>query len=110
MVHADFRQHALQAHTCHQTLAALTLILINDHDAVSRPPQGDGAVHHSLWPGRGLHVLDDVLGMGLAHRHDRQALQMLIVELRCDPSHASRLQSWLSHRTPPAGEAGCAGR
>jgi hypothetical protein len=81
MVQADFRQHALKAQTCHHTLAALTLILVNDHDAVARPPQGDGAVHQGILPGRGLHVLDDLLGMGLAHIHDRQALQMIIVEL-----------------------------
>jgi hypothetical protein len=40
-------------------------------------------------PRRGLHVLDDLLRMGLAHLHDRQALQMIRVQLRCDPSHAS---------------------
>ena len=89
MVQADFRHHALKAQAGHHALAALALILVNDDDAVSRPPQGDCAVPQGLWPGRGLHVLDDVLGMGLAHRHDRQALQMILVQLRCDPSHAS---------------------
>jgi hypothetical protein len=81
MVQADFRQHALKAHTCHHTLATLTLILVNDHDTVARPPQGDGAVHQGILPGPGLHVLDDLLGMGLAHIHDGQSLQMIIVEL-----------------------------
>jgi hypothetical protein len=57
------------------------LILVNDHDAVARPPQGDGAVHQGILPGRGLHVLDDLLGMGLAHIYYGQALQMIIVEL-----------------------------
>ncbi len=110
MVQADFRQHALQAPACHPTLAALALVCIHDDDAGARPPQGDGAVHQGLGPGRGLHVLDDVLRRGLAHLDDRQALQRIIVELRCDSSHASRLQSSLRHRAPPAGEAGCAGR
>jgi hypothetical protein len=59
----------------------LALVCINDDDAVARPPQGDGAVHQGLLPGRGLHVRDDLLGMGLAHIHERQSLQMIIVEL-----------------------------
>ena len=77
MVQADFRQHALQAQACPHTRAALALICINDDDAVARPSQDDCAVHQGLMPGRGLHVLDDLLRMGLVHRHDRQALQML---------------------------------
>jgi hypothetical protein len=88
----------------------LALIFIHDDDALPCPSVGDGAVDQGLWPGCGLHGLDDVLGMGLAHLHHRQAPQMIVVALRCDPSHASWLQSWLSHRAPPAGEAGCAGR
>jgi len=110
LVAADLGSPALKAEACHQTLAALALICINDDDAVSRPPSGDGAVHHSLLPGRGLHVLDDVRGMGLAPIPHRQAPQMSIGERRGNPSHPSRWQSWLSHRAPPADEAGCAGR
>ena len=72
--------------------------------------QGDGSVHQGILPGRGLHVLDDGLGMGLAPLHERQSLQRSIVELRGHPSHASRLQIWLRHWAPPAGEAGGAGR
>ena len=39
MVHADFRPHALQAQACHHPLAALALLLVNDDDAVARPPK-----------------------------------------------------------------------
>jgi hypothetical protein len=74
MVQADFRQHALKAQACHHALATLALILINDDDAVSHPPQGDGAVHQGILPGRGLHVRNDLLRMGLAHIHYGQSL------------------------------------
>ena len=110
MVQADLSQHALKAQACHHALAALALILINDNHAVSRPSPGDGAVHQGLLPRRGLHVLDDLLRMRLAHIYDRQSLQMIIVELRYDSPHSSRLQSWLSHRAPPSDEEGCAGQ
>jgi hypothetical protein len=110
MVQVDRGSHALQAHACHHPLAALAWSFSNDDDAVARPPQGDCAVHPGLWPGRGRHVLDDVLGMGLAHLPHRQSLPMIIVELRGTPSHPSRLPSWRSHRAPPADEDGGAGR
>jgi hypothetical protein len=59
----------------------LALVCINDDDAVARPPQGDGAVYQGILPRRGLHVFDDLLGMGLAHIHERQSLKMIIAEL-----------------------------
>jgi len=110
MVQAARGSHALKAHAGHHTLAALALLLIHDADAGARPPHGDGAVHPGLWPGRGFHGFDDVLRRGLAHLHDRSALQRILLQLRGHPSHPSRLQRWRSHRAPPAGEAGGAGR
>jgi hypothetical protein len=58
----------------------LALLLINDAAAVARPPQGAGAVHQGLLPGRGRHGLDDLLGRGLAHRHEGPALLLSLGE------------------------------
>jgi len=100
MVQADFGQQALKPQARHHALATLPLIFINDDDAISGPAPGDCTVHQAILPRGGLHVIEDLLGMGLAHIDDSLAPQMMVLELRHYP--ADRSQSLLSHRPPPA--------
>ena len=100
MVQADFGQQALKPQARHHALATLTLIFINDDDAIADPAPGDRAVHQAILPRGGLHVIEDLLGMGLTHIYDSLAPQMMVLELRRYP--ADRSQSLRSHRPPPA--------
>src|SRR2546429_3863186 len=84
----------------HHALATLTLIFINDDDAIAGPAPGDCTVHQAILPRGGLHVIEDLLGMGLAHIDESLAPQMMVLELRHYP--ADRSQRLLSHRPPPA--------
>lgn len=106
MVQTDLGQHALNASARHHTLAALALIFINDDHALTRPSPGDCTGHSGIWPCRGLDMLDDVVRMGLAHLHERQASHVMGVELGRQPSGPHRLPRVLSHRAPPAWQAG----
>jgi hypothetical protein len=106
MVQTALGQHTLQAYARHHTLAAVALIFIHDDHALTRPSPGDGTVHYGIWPCRGLDVLDDVVRMGLAHIHDRQASHVMVVELGRHPSGPHRLPRVLSHRAPPAWQEG----
>src|SRR5262249_11439780 len=100
LVQADLGQQALKPQARHHALATLTLIVINDDDAIAGPTPGDCTVHQAILPRGGLHVIEDLLGMGLAHIDDSLASEMRFLELRSPP--ADRSQSLLSHRPPPA--------
>src|SRR5262249_53093995 len=100
LVQADLGQQALKPQARHHALATLTLIVINDDDPIAGPARGDSRVHKAMLPRGGLHVIEDLLGMGLAHIDDSLAPQMMVLELRYYP--ADRSQSLLSHRPPPA--------
>jgi hypothetical protein len=108
MVHADLGQQALKSSARHQALATWTLIFINDNEASTDPAPGDRAVHQTLLPRGGLHVIEDLLGMRLTPIDDSRAPQMMVLALRRYP--ADRSQSLLRHRPPPACEAGWAGQ
>jgi len=82
MVQTDLGQQALEAQARHHTLAALTLVFIDNDDAIACPAPGNRSVHQAILPRGGFHVIDDLLGMGLAHIHDGLAPQMMVLELR----------------------------
>ena len=82
----------IQAHLRHQPLkpralvgglAALSLILVDHHDALGRPAQALGELRQSILPLARLAVLEHLLWRGLPHIDHRQTVQMHVTNLRC---------------------------
>ena len=97
MVQADLGQQALKAQARGHALAALALILINHDHPFGRPAPGDGALHQAILPCRGLHVLGDLLRVGLAYIHHGLSPQMMVVEFRPETTYPAWSESLLSH-------------
>ena len=82
MLHGNFGQEALEPGPLVGRPTALALIIIDDHDAIPGPSQGDRMVGEGILPFPRLAMVEDLLGVGLAHVNDGEAIEVKIEDLR----------------------------
>src|SRR4029450_11501171 len=75
--------------------AADAQILVDDLDPLRRPAEGDGPIREGVLTGRGLAMVGDLLGGGLADVDDRLAVEVPGLELG--------RSGGVSHGRPPRG-------
>ena len=82
MLHGNFGQEALKSAPLVGRPAALSLIVIDDHDAIPGPPQGDRMVGEGILPFPRFPMVENLLGIGLAHVNDGETIEVKIEDLR----------------------------
>ena len=93
MLHGNLGQEALKSAPLVGRPAALPLIVVDDHDAIPGPSQGDRVVGEGVLPFPRFPMVEDLLGIGLAHVNDSEAVEVEIQDLRGsqDPGRPDRL-------------------
>src|SRR5262245_57328723 len=83
VVHAHLGNHALKAVAFFsRLLAALTLVVVDDQDALSRPAQGRGIVGQGILALAGFAMMADLVGAGLTDIDQGEPLPMMGADLR----------------------------
>ena len=82
MLHGNFGQEALKSAPLVGRPTALSLIVIDDHDAIPGPSQGDRVVGEGILPLPRFPMVEDLLWIGLAHVNDGEAIEVKIEDLR----------------------------
>ena len=81
MLHGNFGQEALKSAPLVGRPAALPLIVVDDHDAIPGPSQGDRVVGEGVLPFPRLAMVEHLLGVGLSHVNDGEAVEVEIEDL-----------------------------
>ena len=81
MLHRNFGQEALKSAPLVGRPTALALIVVDDQDAIPRPPQGDRVVGEGILPLPRFPMIEDLLRVGLAHVNDREPIEVKIEDL-----------------------------
>jgi hypothetical protein len=82
VIQGNLGQEALEAAPAVGRPAALSLVVVDDQDAIPRPPQGGGVIGEGVLPLPRLAVVEHLLGVGLAHVDDRESVEVGIEDLR----------------------------
>ena len=82
MLHGNFGEEALKSASLVGRAAALALIVVDDQDAIPGPSQGDRVVGEGILPFPRFAMVEDLLGIGLAHVNDGDAIEVEIEDLR----------------------------
>jgi hypothetical protein len=82
MLHGNFGQEALESAPLVRRPPTLPLVVVDDQDAIPRPPQGDRVGGESILPLPRLAVIEDLLGIGLPHVDDSESVEVGIEDLR----------------------------
>ena len=70
MLHGNFGQDAMKSAPLDGRPGRLSLIVIDDQDAIPRPSQGDRELDEVVLPFPRFAMVEDLLGIGLAHVND----------------------------------------
>ena len=81
MLPSNFGQEALESAPPVGRTTALALIVVDDHDAIPRPPQGDGMVGEGILPFPRFPVIEDLLRVGLADVDDGESVEVRLEDL-----------------------------
>jgi hypothetical protein len=88
---AEDQAHVIQADLSHQPLepgsmlcrfATLALIIVDDNDAICRPPQSLGELRQGVLPFTRLAVLQDLLRRRLSYIHQCHAIEVYLANFR----------------------------
>ena len=82
MLHGNFGEEALKSAPPVGRPAAPPLIVVDDQDAIPGPPQGDRMVGEGILPLPRFAMVEHLLGIGLAHVDDGEAIEVKIEDLR----------------------------
>ena len=109
MLHGNLGQEALKSAPLVGRPAALPLIVVDDQDAIPGPSQGDRVVGEGVLPFPRFAMVENLLGIGLAHVDDGEAIEVEIEDL--GGSQDAGLAGRLVERRPGGrGPIGLAGR
>ena len=81
MLHGNLGQEALESAPLVGRPAAVSLIVIDDQDAIPGPSPGDRVVGEGILPLPRLAMVENLLGIGLAHVNDSDAVEVEIEDL-----------------------------
>ena len=81
MTQGDFGQQSLETIALFDTATALALIVIDHEHAVLGPTQNYCVVRQSILPRSRFLMVEHLLWVGLTHVNDRQAIQVVILNL-----------------------------
>src|SRR5438045_187131 len=83
VVHAHLGDHALKAVACFGgPLAALSLVVVDDQDALSGPAQGRGVLGQGVLALAGFAMMADLVRAGLTDIDQGEPLAMMGADLR----------------------------
>ena len=93
MLHGNLGQDALESAPLVGRPAAQSLIVIDDQDAIPGPSPGGREVGEGILPFPRFAMVEDLLGIGLAHVDDGEAIEVPIQDLEGsqDAGQADRL-------------------
>ena len=81
MLHSNFGQEALKSAPLVGRPATLALIVVDDHDAIPGPPQGDRVLGEGVLPLPRLTIVENLLGVGLSHVNDSKSVEVEVEDL-----------------------------
>jgi hypothetical protein len=81
MLHRNLSQEALKSAPLVGRPGAPPLVVVDDHDAISGPSQGDCVIDEGVLPFPRVTVVEHLLGIGLSHVNDSKAVEMEIQDL-----------------------------
>jgi hypothetical protein len=82
MLHGNFGEEALKSNSPVGGPTASPLIVVNDQDAVPGPSQGDRVIGEGILPLPRFPMVEDLLGVGLAHVNDGETVEVGVENLR----------------------------
>ena len=82
MLHGNLGQEALESASLVGRPATLSLVVVDDQDAIPGPSQGDRMVGEGVLPLPRFAMVEHLLGVGLAHVNDGDAIEVKVEDLR----------------------------
>jgi hypothetical protein len=73
VLHGNFGQDAMKSASVDGRPRRLSLIVIDDHDPIPWPPQGDREFDEFILSFPRFPMIENLLGIGLAHVNDRKS-------------------------------------
>jgi hypothetical protein len=81
VLHGNFGQEALESAPLVRRPTAQPLIVVDDQDAIPRPSQGGRRVEEGVLALPRFPIGEDLVGIGLAHVDDREAVEVDVEDL-----------------------------
>jgi hypothetical protein len=81
VLHGNFGQETLKSASLIGRATALALIVVDDYDAIPRPPQSDRVLGQSILAFPRFPIVEDLLGVGLPNVNDDDAVEVKVQDL-----------------------------